>query len=151
MVRTPAGLRRFHPNRRCVTLPAAVPHGNDITRWFLGSEAVRAYSQWTSFSGFVPGESSMTLYTWASGVLSDYWMSYELPNPVFQQNPFDPMNPIDPLRLRAYAAQLEDLVAAIAARRDPYVSGREGLNTTQMLEGADRSSKLNQAVELPLG
>ena len=37
------------------------------------------------------------------------------------------------------------------ARRDPYVSGREGLNTTQMLEGADRSSKLNQAVELPLG
>ena len=130
----------------------------------------------------------MTLYTWANGVLSDYWMSYELPNPglgsmqilvtgvrgdaarrllrasrgqpartrrpwelVFQQNPFDPMNPVDPLRLRAYAAQLEDLVAAIEARRDPYVSGREGLNTTQMLEGADRSSKLNQAVELPLG
>ena len=41
-------------------------------------------------------------------------------------------------------------MAAIAERRDPYVSGREGLNTTQMLEGADRSSKLNQAVELPL-
>jgi predicted dehydrogenase len=162
-------------------------HGNDITRWFLGSEAVRAYSQWTSFSGFVPGESSMTLYTWANGVLSDYWMSYEVPNPglgsmqilvtgdegmlrvdfygrvevsrpdaeawelAFEQRPFDPMNPVDPLRLRAYAAQLEDLVAAIEARRDPYVSGREGLNTTQMLEGADRSSKLNQAVELPLG
>ena len=161
-------------------------HGNDISRWFLGSEAIRAYSQWTSFTGFVPGESSMTLYTWANGVLSDYWMSYELPEPglgsmtitvvgsdamlrvdfygtveisrpdggpwevAFQQAPFDPMNAVDPLRLRAYAAQLEDLVAAIDARRDPYVSGREGLNTTQMLEGADRSAKRNAAVDLPL-
>lgn len=167
-------------------------HGNDISRWFLGSEAIRAYSQWASYTGFVPGESSMTQYTWANGVLSNYWMSYELPKPglgsmtilvvgseamlrvdfygrvevsrpdadpadpdhiwevVFQQAPFDPLNAVDPLRLRAYAAQLEDLVAAIDARRDPYVSGREGLNTTQMLEGAERSARTNQAVELPL-
>ena len=33
---------------------------------------------------------------------------------------------------------------------DPLVSGREGLNTMHMLEGGDRSAKLNQAVELPL-
>ena len=167
-------------------------HGNDISRWFLGSEAIRAYSQWASYTGFVPGESSMTQYTWANGVLSSYWMSYELPKPglgsmtimvigseamlrvdfygrvevsrpdadpaapgqiwdlVFEQAPFDPMNAVDPLRLRAYAAQLEDLVAAIDARQDPYVSGREGLNTTQMLEGAERSARANQAVELPL-
>ena len=45
---------------------------------------------------------------------------------------------------------MEDLVAAIEEGRDPFVSGREGLNTTQMLEGADRSAKLNQAVDLPL-
>jgi predicted dehydrogenase len=160
-------------------------HGNDILRWFLGSEATRVYSQWTSYSGFVPGESNMTIYTWANGVLSDYWMSYELPEPglgamnflltgsdamlrvdvygkvqvslpdgswelVFEQAGFDPLNAVDPKRLRAYAAQLEDLVAAIASHRDPFVSGREGRNTMQMLEGADRSSKLNQAVELPL-
>jgi predicted dehydrogenase len=160
-------------------------HGNDILRWFLGSEAVRAYSQWTSYSGFVPGESSMTVYTWANGVLSDYWMTYELPEPglgamkflltgsdamlrvdvygkvevsrpdgswelVFEQAGFDPLNAVDPKRLRAYAAQLEDLAAAIEGHRDPFVSGREGRNTMQMLEGADRSSKLNQAVELPL-
>ena len=164
-------------------------HGNDISRWFLGSEAVRVYSQWASYTGFVPGESSMTQYTWANGVLSSYWMTYELPKPglggmsimvvgseamlrvdfygrvevsrpdadpgdawdvVFEQTPFDPMNAVDPLRLRAYAAQLEDLVGAIEERRDPYVSGREGLNTTQMLEGADRSAQRNQAVELPL-
>jgi predicted dehydrogenase len=160
-------------------------HGNDILRWYLDSEAVRAYSQWTSYSGFVPGESSMTVYTWASGVLSDYWMTYELPEPglgsmnflitgseamlrvdfygkvqisrpdgswemVFEQLPFDPLNAVDPRRLRAYAAQLEDLVAAIGARRDPLVSGREGVQVMQMIEGADRSAKLNQPVELPL-
>ncbi len=160
-------------------------HGNDILRWFLGSEAVRVYSQWTSYSGFVPGESSMTAYTWANGVLSDYWMTYELPEPglgsmnflltgsdammrvdvygkvqvsrpngiweiVFEQGAFDPLNAVDPRRLRAYAAQLEDLVGAIDAGHDPFVSGREGHHTMQMLEGADRSAKLNQAVELPL-
>jgi predicted dehydrogenase len=160
-------------------------HGNDILRWYVGSEPVRVYSQWTSYSGFVPGESSMTVYTWADGMLSDYWMTYELPEPglgsmnflitgsdamlrvdvygkvevsrpdgswelVFEQQPFDPMNAVDPRRLRAYAAQLEDLVGSIAGRRDPFVSGREGHKTMQMLEGADRSSKLNKAVELPL-
>jgi UDP-N-acetyl-2-amino-2-deoxyglucuronate dehydrogenase len=160
-------------------------HGNDILRWFLGSEAIRAYSQWTTYSGFVPGESNMTIYTWRNGVLSDYWMTYELPEPglgnmsflltgsdamlrldvygkvqvsqpdgswevVFEQAPFDPLNAVDPKRLRAYAGQAEDLVAAIASGHDPLVSGREGLNTMQMLEGADRSAKLNQAVELPL-
>jgi predicted dehydrogenase len=60
------------------------------------------------------------------------------------------LNAVDPRRLRAYAGQMEDLVAAIHEGRDPYVSGREGLNTTQMLEGADRSAKLNQVVNLPL-
>ena len=68
---------------------------------------------------------------------------------MFEQQPFDPLNAVDRKRLRAYAAQMEDLVAAIAEGRDPFVSGREGLNTTQMLEGADRSAKLNQAVDLP--
>ena len=96
----------------------------------------------------------MTIYTWANGVLSDYWMTYELPEPglgsmnflltgseamlrldvygkvevsrpdggwelVFEQQPFDPLNAVDRKRLRAYAAQMEDLVAAIAAGRDP--------------------------------
>jgi predicted dehydrogenase len=73
--------------------------------------------------------------------------SWEL---VFEQQPFDPLNAVDRNRLRAYAAQLEDLLAAIDAHRDPLVSGREGRHTMDMLEGADRSAKLNQAVDLPL-
>jgi UDP-N-acetyl-2-amino-2-deoxyglucuronate dehydrogenase len=160
-------------------------HGHDIPRRVLGSDAIRAYTQRTTYSGFVPGDSNMKIYTWANGVLSDYWMSYELPEPglgpmtflltgseamlkldmygkvqvskpdgswelAFEQHPFDPLNAVDPKRLRAYAAQLEDLVAAIDGHHDPLVSGREGRNTMDMLEGADRSAKRNEAVALPL-
>ncbi len=57
-------------------------HGLDIARWYMGlPQGVRAYSQWTSFSGFVPGESSMSVFTMDNGVLMDYWMTYELPEP----------------------------------------------------------------------
>ena len=59
---------------------------------------------------------------------------------VAEQAPFDPMDASDPVRLRAYARQLEDLVAAIADGRDPLVSGEEGRNTTAMLEAAERSA-----------
>ncbi len=45
---------------------------------------------------------------------------------------------------------MEDLLAAIGEGRDPFVSGRQGLLTTQLLEGADRSAHANQAVNLPL-
>ena len=48
--------------------------------------------------------------------------------------------PRTPIRLRAYARQLEDLVAAIAEGHDPLVSGEEGRNTTAMLDAAERSA-----------
>ena len=50
------------------------------------------------------------------------------------------MDASDPIRLRAYARQLEDLVAAIAEGHDPLVSGEEGRNTTAMLDAAERSA-----------
>ena len=161
-------------------------HGLDLARWYMGLPGpVRAYSQFASYSGFVPGESSMSVFTMDNGVLLDYWMTYELPEPglgsmtlfvvgsaamlrldvygkvelshpdgtwelVFEQGEFDPLNAVDPVRLRAYAGQMEDLVAAIAERRDPSVSGRQGLVTTSMLEAAERSAATNQAVNLPL-
>ena len=59
---------------------------------------------------------------------------------VARQDPFDPMDASDPVRLRAYARQLEDLVAAIVDGRDPLVSGEEGRNTTAMLDAAERSA-----------
>jgi predicted dehydrogenase len=59
---------------------------------------------------------------------------------IAEQAQFDPMDASDPIRLRAYARQLEDLVAAIADGRDPLVSGDEGRNTTAMLDAAERSA-----------
>jgi predicted dehydrogenase len=64
---------------------------------------------------------------------------------VAEQGPFDPMDASDPVRLRAYAAQLEALVAAIADDHDPLVSGAEGRNTVAMLEAAERSAASGQA------
>lgn len=64
---------------------------------------------------------------------------------VAEQSPFDPMDASDPVRLRAYAAQLEALVAAIAEERDPLVSGAEGRNTVAMLEAAERSAASGRA------
>ena len=68
---------------------------------------------------------------------------------VARQEPFDPMDAADPVRLRAYARQLEDLVAAIASGGDPLVSGDEGRRTTAMLEAVERSavSGTSEAVE----
>jgi predicted dehydrogenase len=59
---------------------------------------------------------------------------------VAEQAPFDPMDASDPVRLRAYARQLEDLVDAIVEGHDPLVSGEEGRRTTAMLDAAERSA-----------
>jgi UDP-N-acetyl-2-amino-2-deoxyglucuronate dehydrogenase len=59
---------------------------------------------------------------------------------VAEQEAFDPLDASDPIRLRAYARQLDDLVAAIAEGHDPLVSGEEGRNTTAMLDAAERSA-----------
>ena len=67
---------------------------------------------------------------------------------VFEQGTFDTLDPVDPVRLRAYARQLEDLVGAITGDRDPLVSGPEGRATTAMLEAAERSAVSRQAVDL---
>ena len=65
-----------------------------------------------------------------------------------QQPPFDLLDPVDPVRLRAYARQMEDLVAAIVDRHDPLVSGDEGLKTVAMLEAAERSARSGGPVAL---
>lgn len=67
---------------------------------------------------------------------------------VSEQGPFDPLDASDPVRLRAYARQLEDLVAAIAEGRDPLVSGEEGRRTVAMLEAAERSAASGQTASI---
>ena len=70
---------------------------------------------------------------------------------VAEQAPFDPLDANDPVRLRAYARQLEDLLAAIRDGRDPLVSGEEGLRTTAMIEAAERSAVAHEAVAVTTG
>ena len=69
-------------------------------------------------------------------------------NTVTAQGPFDPLDAVDPVRLRAYARQLEDLIGAIEDGHDPLVSGDEGRNTTAMLEAAEQSAVTGQAVRV---
>ena len=61
---------------------------------------------------------------------------------------FDPLDANDPIRLRAYARQLEDLVAAVSDGHDPLVSGEEGRRTTAMLTAAEVSARTGAAVDL---
>jgi predicted dehydrogenase len=65
-----------------------------------------------------------------------------------RQEPFDPLDANDPIRLRAYARQLEDLVASARDGRDPLVSGEEGRRTTAMLDAAEVSARTGRAVHL---
>ncbi len=64
---------------------------------------------------------------------------------------FDPLDANDPIRLQAYARQLEDLVAAVRDGHDPLVSGDEGRRTTAMLTAAEASARSGAAVAVELG
>ena len=103
------------------------------------------------------GSAMQLLITGADGMIElDSYGAVRLGTPelgwhtVFEQTPFDPLDPDDPIRLGAYSEQLGDLVSAIREHRDPFVSGREGAATTEMLEAAERSAASGLVVALPL-
>ena len=68
----------------------------------------------------------------------------------FEQPAFDPNNVNDPIRLRAYADELRDVVGAIRERREPLVNGRWGRDTMAMLDAVRLSADRGEAVRLPL-
>ncbi len=67
---------------------------------------------------------------------------------VARQAPFDPLDASDPVRLRAYAAELEDLVDAIGERRDPASCGRDGLRVVAMITAAELAAAQQRTVEI---
>jgi len=104
------------------------------------------------------GSAMQLLITGSDGMIDlDSYGAVKLGTPaggwetVFEQTPFDPLNADDPIRLRAYADELRDLVAAIREHRDPLVSGREGAQTQTMLEAAERSAASGEAVTIAGG
>jgi predicted dehydrogenase len=57
-------------------------HGCDIMRWYTGSEAVLAFAQFAHYSDQPPPDrSAMVTYRFTTGVLSQTWMSYDIPAP----------------------------------------------------------------------
>jgi predicted dehydrogenase len=57
---------------------------------------------------------------------------------------------ISPVRLKAFAAQVQDFIEAIRDGRRPAVAGADGRAAVEMVIAARRSSDTNQAVSLPL-
>ena len=55
-------------------------HGADIVRWFAAREPRLAFGQFASYRGGMPaGLSGMVQYAFPDDVMSQIWMSYELP------------------------------------------------------------------------
>lgn len=68
----------------------------------------------------------------------------------FEQPPFDPNNANDPVRLRAYADELRDIVAAIGSGGRTLVHGSWGTDTIALLDAVRLSAERGEAVTLPL-
>ena len=68
----------------------------------------------------------------------------------FRQPPFDPNNANDPIRLRAYADELRDVVGAIQSGGKPLVSGTWARDTMAMLDAVQASAQQGDAVRLPV-
>lgn len=103
------------------------------------------------------GSAMQMLITGSDGIIElDAYGTVRLATPdggwetVFEQPPFDPLDAEDSVRLQAYAAQLRDLIAAIAEGRDPQVSGRQGAATTSWLEAAEQSAASGESIRLSL-
>ena len=67
---------------------------------------------------------------------------------IARQQALDPSDPRDPVRLLAYAQQLEDLLDAVRGGGGPSVDGRQGMRTTAMLDAAQLSASTGTAVRL---
>ncbi|MEX1271951.1 MAG: Gfo/Idh/MocA family oxidoreductase, partial [Acidimicrobiia bacterium] len=66
----------------------------------------------------------------------------------FREESFDPLNPSDPARLRAYAAELDDLIGAVAEDSVPQVNGVEGTTTIAMIQAAELSASTGELITI---
>jgi predicted dehydrogenase len=71
--------------------------------------------------------------------------------PVFEMPWFDLNADVySPIRLKGFAAQVQDLVDAVAEDREPIVTGEDGRAAVELVEATARSSATGEAVRLPL-
>jgi UDP-N-acetyl-2-amino-2-deoxyglucuronate dehydrogenase len=113
---------------------------------------------WITYELPAPGLGSMMLYTivGSKGMIRlDSYGKVELGSGTewttpFEQPPFDPNNANDPIRLRAYADELRDVVAAMASHGRPLVNGHWGRDTVELLDAVRLSASSGRVVALPL-
>lgn len=113
---------------------------------------------WISYELASPGLGSMMNYliTGSKGMIRlDSYGKVELGRGdgwtvVFEQPAFDPNNVNDPVRLRAYADELRDVMHAIETGGKPLVNGRWGRDGVEMLDAVRISAERGEAVTLPI-
>ena len=165
-------------------------HGCDVVRWFAARDPQLAFAQFASYRGGMPtGLSGMVQFTFPDDVMSQIWMSYEVPaTPWIQRaryvftgseglldlnaygrvevvrgpevkeayiQPDIARSSVEGVSFNAYfregfARQIEEFARAVEDGREPSVSGVEGRAAIEMVEAAERSAAIGQAVRLPL-
>lgn len=139
----------FDPGR----LPA---HKSTLAVYGFASGAMAQV--WISYELPAPGLGSMMnfLITGSTGMIRlDSYGKVELGRGdgwtvAFEQPPFDPNNANDPVRLRAYADELRDVIHAMQTGTKPLVNGRWGRDGVAMLDAVRISSERSETVSLPL-
>lgn len=70
---------------------------------------------------------------------------------IWEQPPIDyTVSYLNPIRLEAFAGELQDFLDSIREGRAPFATGQDGRAAIEMIEAADRSSETGEAVRLPL-
>jgi predicted dehydrogenase len=123
-----------------------------------GFESGAMAQVWISYELPQPGLGSMMnfLITGSKGMIRlDSYGKVELGRDdgwtvAFEQPPFDPNNANDPVRLRAYADELRDVLHAIETGEPPLVNGKWARDTMEMLDAVRLSSERADVVTLPL-
>ena len=123
-----------------------------------GFESGAMAQVWISYELPAPGLGSMVNYliTGSTGMINlDSYGKVQLGRGdgwtvAFEQPPFDPNNANDPVRLRAYADEMRDVIHAIQTGTKPLVNGTWGRNGVEMLDAVRLSAERSETMSLPL-
>ena len=137
--------------------PGRLPAGKS-TMAVYGFASGAMAQVWISYELAAPGLGSMMnfLITGSKGMIRlDSYGKVELGRDdgwtvAFEQPAFDPNNVNDPVRLRAYADELRDVMQAMQTGGQPLVNGAWGRDGVEMLDAVQLSAASGEAVTLPL-
>ena len=132
------------------------PRGSTMALYRFANDVLAQV--WVTYELPQPGLGSMMQYliTGSKGMLElDSYVGVRLGDEngwrdAFVQEPFDPNNANDPIRLRAYAEELRDVLRAIRDGGEPLVSGRWGRDTMELIDAAKLANDEGRSVRLPL-